>query len=36
MTDSATLLADLKKLLGRLETDLRERSAEVPALSEAL
>lgn len=36
MTDSATLLADLKKLLGRLETDLRERSAEVPALSDAL
>src|SRR5438128_12680655 len=36
MTDSDTLLADLKKLLGRLETDLRERSSEVPALSDAL
>jgi hypothetical protein len=36
MTNSSTLLADLKKLLGKLETDLHERSAEVPALRDAL
>ena len=36
MINPEVLLADLKRLLGQLEGDLRERADEVPALGESL
>ena len=36
MVNSEVLLTDLKKLLGQLEGDLRERADDVPTLGESL